>query len=230
MLFDTWQTEIDSQTKTRLAQMIVALGFRVGHFTETEMVGEKPEVIVDERLVGPFTPKPPSTPPAKPKHVNLPPQPPPESPLEVDEPEQPDTAVATPTQQLPDWRDLYPALASRQDPNLAARANRASRNPVHDHVPYVARMNGIHDRGPGSIDTDIRNTCATSIGCGKCPFGAKCVPCKESERKRLAEMREEVRNNPNGFQPQTRGLLNAIPMIIKMIQGKNLEEILDPSL
>jgi hypothetical protein len=45
----------------------------------------------------------------------------------------------------------------------------------------------------------------------------------------LAEMRKRAQKNPNAIQLQTQGLLNAIPLLIKIIQGASLEEILEPN-
>jgi len=228
MLFTAWRVEQDKTTRVRLAHMIIALGFRVQYFTRLETTGgEKPEQVADLQLIGPFAPKPPAAPPANPKSADPPPPDPPEPEPEATPPKE----TSVPPSKPLDWSNLYPSLNTPQDPHLAARAANARRNPIHHLVPYALRMNGLNDDSVGSIDTDITKSCATSIRCyPTCPVGAKCVPCDASDRKRLAEMREAMRNNPHGFQPQTQGLLNIIPIMIMIIRGDPIEDILQPRL
>ena len=122
----------------------------------------------------------------------------PNEPKPPDEPE-PETAKREP--QPPAFANIYPGLTPNpRIHELAAAADRESDKFPNFPLPYIPRMNSMHDNTPGSLDYDIYNTCATDLDClQQCPFGAVCEPCDPTERHRLEAMREYMRKNPNAI-------------------------------
>jgi hypothetical protein len=242
ILFNAWQVETNRQTGQRLYIWIRHLGFTIQAMKNTETIGgERPYVVTTYVLVPGNTPRPkPKTSDNPDSTASITEEPTiekneSESEHDDQQPANPesktDKAFQAPEQEPFDPISLLPTFTVQRDYERTANAARAAvMRRSGDHLAHLPRMNGIHDQGEGSLDTDITKTCATNSRCLRtCPIGAYCIPCNPSERKRLAEMRKRAQKNPNAIQLQTQGLLNAIPLLIKIIQGASLEEILEPN-
>ncbi|MFZ6014944.1 MAG: hypothetical protein ACOYUZ_01140 [Patescibacteria group bacterium] len=227
MLFAAWQKEANRQTAQRLLIWINRLGFRLQALRRIETIGgERPHAVIYYRLVPGPPPRPkPKTP--KEPNTDVPDTaPPPPQIIEPPPPPDPDVSTSDVRRKPFNPSSLLPALASQHDTaSLAHAARTASLRQSNSRVAHVPRMNSIHDQGPHSIDTDITNTCGTGHCFKRCPPGARCTPCEPRERRRLTRIREFVRRHPHATVVETSGLLNIIPIAIKLIQGIPVEQI-----